>query len=304
MYFSTNHYEHNMNQTSKTNTRTRKQPVAWTILITGCFMFALSLPSYSQKLGDLLVTPTRIVFEGSQRTQNLSLINIGKDTATYAISIIRYKMNEDGSLVQIEQPEPGQLLADSIIRYFPRSVTLKPQEPQSVRLQVRLPSDLPPGEYRSHIYFRGLNKQLVMGDEANKDTTSLTIKLSAIYGVAIPVIVRVGDLAVTAAISDVKVTAKKDTASSHIVSLTLARNGTKSVYGDFIVKLKKADGKEIDVGVSKGIALYTPNTKRSFQMSIRVPSELQSEKGTLHIMYQSRNELKEGILAETSIPFN
>src|ERR1700737_1174027 len=37
-------------------------------------------------IGDLLVAPTRLIFEGRTRAAELTLINIGRQTATYRIS--------------------------------------------------------------------------------------------------------------------------------------------------------------------------------------------------------------------------
>ena len=61
--------------------------------------------------GDLLVSPRRVVFEGDKQKEDLSLVNIGKDTATYSISFLQYDMKEDGSFVQIDKPDSGQKFA-------------------------------------------------------------------------------------------------------------------------------------------------------------------------------------------------
>ena len=89
----------------------------------------------------------------------------------------------------------------TLIRYSPRQVTLEPRVAQTVRVQLRLPADLPPGEYRSHLLFRA-----VPSAEAAPPTTSpaaeLSIQLTAIYGISIPVIVRHGETSVTTTLSE------------------------------------------------------------------------------------------------------
>jgi P pilus assembly chaperone PapD len=58
------------------------------------FIFIFSgIATYAQ--GDLMIMPKRLVFEGSERSQEINLANNGSDTAVYAISFINYKMTED-----------------------------------------------------------------------------------------------------------------------------------------------------------------------------------------------------------------
>ena len=51
--------------------------------------------------GDLLITPRRLVFDGSRRSADINLANTGKDTATYAISLIQIRMLDDGGFETI-----------------------------------------------------------------------------------------------------------------------------------------------------------------------------------------------------------
>ena len=70
----------------------------------------LSFQSRAQ--GDLLVTPTRVVFEGNKQMEELNLLNMGKDTATYSITYVQKNMQEDGSFVNILKPDSGQMFAE------------------------------------------------------------------------------------------------------------------------------------------------------------------------------------------------
>ena len=99
--------------------------IVWIILIS-----TLGLCYSSQAQGDLLITPSRVVFEGNKQKEEVSLVNMGKDTATYSISFIQYNMKEDGSFVLIDKPDSGQMFAEPYLRIFPRQVTLAPGEPR------------------------------------------------------------------------------------------------------------------------------------------------------------------------------
>ena len=93
-----------------------------------------SIPVKAQ--GNLLVTPRRVVFDGSRRVMELNLANTGQDTARYNISFVQYRMTEDGDFEEITEPDPGQFFADRHLRFFPRTILLGPSESQTVRMQV------------------------------------------------------------------------------------------------------------------------------------------------------------------------
>ena len=67
---------------------------------------------------------------------DLNLANIGRDTATYAISLVQIRMTEEGGFETITEPDEGQLFASPYLRFFPRSVTLGPNEAQTVKIQL------------------------------------------------------------------------------------------------------------------------------------------------------------------------
>lgn len=125
----------------------------------------LSINSSAQ--GDLLITPKRIIFDGAKKYEEINLANIGTDTATYMITWVQFKMNDDGKFIQLSEQDSTLNFADKNIRYFPRTVTLGPKEAQSVKLQLIKKNELAPGEYRSHLYFRSMN-QKVLGEENQK----------------------------------------------------------------------------------------------------------------------------------------
>src|SRR5660397_50512 len=125
--------------------------ISFLIIITNILVIS---PSLAQ--GNLMVLPKRLVFDGSQRSQEVTLANTGSDSATYAISMVQYKMTENGNFEEITVPEEGQNFASDFLRYFPRQVSLGANEAQIVRVQITKASTMKPGEYRSHMYFRAI----------------------------------------------------------------------------------------------------------------------------------------------------
>ena len=250
--------------------------------------------------GDLLITPRRVVFEGSKRSMDLNLANTGKDTATYAISLMQIRMKEDGGFETITDPDPGQRFADRFIRFFPRSVTLGPNEAQAVKIQLIRSNELEPGEYRSHFYFRSIPKKTPLGEgEAVKDTTTISVRLIPIFGITIPAIIRVGESTARVTLSDLGFEMVND--STPRIRLVFNRTGNMSVFGDLAVDHISNKGKITRVGIANGVAVYTPNTKRGFEFNLSILPGIDLTTGTLRVIYSSASDVKPVRLAEAEL---
>ena len=255
------------------------------------FILLLLMPFIASAQGDLLITPRRVVLEGNKQIEEIVVANIGQDTAFYSISLIEYRMTDDGSLEEITEPVPGQKIASPILRYFPRSIELAPNESQVVRIQVRRRPGLEEGEYRSHLYFRAIPKEEPQGQETTAtDTTGIGIRLIPIYGISIPVIVRIGNLSASCTIGELALEQKEE--GSPVLKLVLNRQGTKSVYGDLTVDYVSPTEERINVGKVRGIAVYTPNTVRRFSMPLTVPEGVNLNNGKLVVRFSDANEAK------------
>jgi hypothetical protein len=257
--------------------------------------------SYSQ--GNLLITPRRAVFEGSKKSLDLNLANTGQDSATYAISIVQFRMKEDGGFETITEPDPGQQFADKYIRFFPRSVTLGPNEAQVVKVQLIKTNELKPGEYRSHFYFRAVPREKPLGEEeAVKDTTSISVKLTPIFGITTPVIIRVGENNTKTTLSEISFLTENDTIPR--LKMTFNRSGNMSVYGDITVDHVSPLGKITRVGVANGVAIYTPNIIRRFQFDLNKIPGIDYRSGTLRIIYAAPSDVKPARYAEAELKLN
>jgi P pilus assembly chaperone PapD len=262
------------------------------------FMMASAEMLHAQ--GNLLITPRRVVFEGNKSSQEINLANTGQDSATYSVSFVQYRMNETGSFEQIEEPDPGQNFADKMIRYFPRSVTLAPGEAQMVRMQLRRSGNMEPGEYRSHMYFRAIPKESALGMEDQlEDTTAIGIRLTPIFGITIPVIVRTGDPEATVSLNTLSL--ENATDSTALLKLIFNRDGNRSVYGDLTVDYEPQRGSSIQVGLVRGIAVYTPNQIRQFEMTLKKPDGVDYSKGKLVVRYTNAEGDTDTLLAEKEL---
>lgn len=275
-----------------------KSKLNFRIIVTAALLLFVIAPSIAYSQGNLLVTPRRVVFDGSRRVMELNLANTGADTSKYNVSLIQYRMNEDGSFTEITEPDPGQLFADKNIRFFPRTVTLGPNEAQVVKMQVTNMDKLAPGEYRSHVYFRSVPKLTALGSEdLKKDTTAVSVQLTPVFGITIPVIIRVGVSDAKINLSDIKFDEINDT--TKILEIKFNRTGNMSVYGDLRVVHISPAGKQTSVGSLNGIAVYTPNKSRTLRINIAEEKSVNFKSGKLKISFISQSDTKPVTYAET-----
>lgn len=267
------------------------------LIISGLILLSIITSTRGMAQGNLLVTPRRVIFEGQKRTQDLTLVNTGQDTAKYNVSIIQYRMKEDGSFEEITTPDAGQNFADKFLRFFPRTVTLAPNEAQVVKMQLTKADQLTSGEYRSHVYFRAVPKETALGSaETAKDSTSIGVKLIPIFGITIPVIIRTGESTMKVNLSDLKLEIVNDTIPR--LQFAFNRTGNQSVYGDIIVEHISPLNITTPVGTVRGIAVYTPNTIRRFQMDLDKKSGVNFRSGNLKITFSAQSDTKPEKFAE------
>lgn len=266
-------------------------------LFTAVLALMHALPASAQ--GDLMITPRRIVFQGAVRTADINLANTGNDSATYAISLVQIRMLENGGFETITEPDPGQMFADRFVRFFPRTVTLGPNEAQVVKVQLYRTSELQTGEYRSHFYFRAVPKKQALGEpEAPADTSSFSVRLTPIFGITIPVIIRNGETSASVTLSDLALTMVNNIPR---LNFSFNRTGNISVYGDISVDHISDKGIVTRVGIANGVAVYTPNRLRKFQMDLDSQPGVDYSKGTLRVIYSASSDVKPARLAEAEL---
>jgi hypothetical protein len=250
--------------------------------------------------GNLLVAPHLVVFEGQKRVMEVNLANTGQDSAKYNVSFIQYRMTEEGGYDDITTPDPGQNFADQNIRIFPRSVMLGPNESQVIKLQLIKTDELKPGEYRSHLYLRAIPNQKALGEEVvKKDTAAISIRIIPVFGISIPVLVRVGDPTTTVNITDLKMEKASDT--TQMLNFTINRSGNMSSYGDISVSHIAPNGKETKIGLSTGISVFTPTLLRRVKVVLENKTLVGLSKGKIHVLYSSESDTRPVKLAEADL---
>ena len=265
--------------------------------LLGSVLLVLAQPAYA----DLMLYPTRIIFEKNQRAAQIELMNNGSKPATYRISLVNRRMTEDGKFEAADTAGPGERFAADMLRFSPRQITLEPGTAQTVRVMLRKPAELLEGEYRSHLQFEKLpdvegSASIENQGQADK---SIGIVLNALVGASVPVIVRHG--ATNANVCLGRLTLQKDYAKRPFLSLQFEREGNSSVYGDLSVTFTPRGGKPQTLAEAGGIAVYVPNRVRQAALPLQVPAGLALARGTLEVSYRERPEAGGKLLAQANL---
>lgn len=247
--------------------------------------------------GDLLVAPTRVVINNGGQAE-VVLSNIGANPATYRISLELRRMDESGDFSDVEEAaaNPAERSALDMIRYAPRRITLLPGQPQAVRISVRPPTELPDGEYRVHMSFRAIpDATAPEAAPAGGGETGVSIRLTPIYGITIPVFVRKGRLEAQASLANPKLI-RNDRGA--YIELDMGRSGQRSIYGELIGKGPRG---EVLFNL-RGIAVYPEITRRKVFVPLNA-EQLAKLKGPVKIEYRELPENGGALLAETTASF-
>lgn len=112
------------------------------------------------------------------------------------------------------------------------------------------------------------------------------MNLTVNMALSIPVIVRHGKLAASAAIDPASVKLVKVEPKQQKLAFTLSRSGTRSIYGDAAVY--RGEEKIVE---TRGLAVYTPNKKRTIEL--HVPDQFQLKSGdTVRVVFNEKDATK------------
>ena len=288
----------------KNETKIIKSSKYLTIFIGSLFASFFLLTSFNAyAAAQLMVTPTRVVFEGNERTKQVNLINNGADTGRFKISFVRKNMTAEGGLKAIEENEPG-LYSDEMVRFSPRLVTLAPGQSQTVRLMLRKKSGTADGEYRSHMMFQSLPDATTtdVSHLTSENPDKLSIQLIPVVGITIPVIVRQGELNADVSLSGFEIKQANTVKAESVLSLQINRQGNKSTYGDFRVYFTPKGGVPMVIGRLNGVAVYTSINSRTLDIQLQIPPGFSLSNGEIHVTYlMPGKDEKTGLIAESRL---
>jgi hypothetical protein len=273
------------------------------IRILACLLFcAACVPA---ALGQLLLSPTRVVFQGNVRSSQIDVVNTTGQAATYRLTLVNRRMNQAGEFLPVDAPLPDERFADSMIRFSPRQLTVEAGGSQVIRLSMRKPPGLAPGEYRSHLLIERVldanSASSIDSAVGNQSSDGLDIRLTPLVGAMIPVIVREGTAQVEMSIASMGYTARIGE-TPPLLNLTLERSGNWSVYGDLVVTFQADSGSApVQIARVNGLAVYVPNRERLLRVALEPPEGADLRRGKIRAVFQLRPEDGARALAEGSL---
>ncbi len=236
-------------------------------LIIGILSLTPALGS-AQRLGDLMISPTRLTLDEKSRGGTIIVVNSGQSTVRYRLNLVDMNMSPEGVLKKTSDGTRNSAI--SSLRLSPKEIILAPGASQKIRILSVLPLGSIDGEFRSHLEFEpltrpGTPKQTEGGEKVL--STNLNVRLL----ITIPIVVRMGNVSASAQLSDGSIDHKANS-----VKFSLHRDGNASIRGDVFVRFKPANGgKAVLVGQSNGVAVYFPNPTRSMVVGLsKSPSSL------------------------------
>ncbi len=249
---------------------------------------------------DLTITPWRVVFGPRDRSAIVQLLNTTDHTNTYRFGWVMMKAlpvgGYDEEPITKESDKDPHSVA-KMVMFSPRQVTIEPHSEQVIRLSLRRPADLPPGEYRAHMTMIRLATQDTQTQDPNAKTISMALKVN--LGFSIPVIVRQGEdreLKVALLNPQLKVQ------DGHtVLNLQLGRVAGKfSSYGTISVFWTPPTGKEQKIGELTNVALYPETRTRDIQVQITAKDRIVG--GKIRVVYDGKYESEGTKWAENTFP--
>lgn len=243
-------------------------------------MTAFAQPSSAQQV---MVSPGTVVFEDRTRGAELLVANTGSRTSTYRLDTTYFMMREDGLLTEVKGPHPSDSAVE-MLRYSPRQFQLAPGDSQIVRMAVRKPRSLPPGEYRVHLRVTNLGEVAENPTLPRSDRSFARISLRVTRAVRVlvrhgvePGRVRVANLA-----------AEKSEEGRFRVTFDLQRRGAASSKGTYMLfNRDRRSGRTEEKFLQQGVIIYKDLPSR--RISHVLPADALTRHREICVAYHDAN---------------
>jgi len=242
---------------------------------------------------NLNISPKRLTFDRAGKSATVYIFNQGTTAAAVNIDLVDRVMLPDGQITPAEdaaaKPETKAVAdrlqsAKPLLLATPRRAVLEPGKGQTIRVRVMpgAAETVAKGEYRTHLTITTIPpKDLGMTAEqaAGVKPGELSFTVYSVFGISIPVIVRLGDPDVRAAIDnphliyvDVPGPNNGPVRRTPVLAFDIVRQGASSLFGNIEVRGAKAKGKD-PIGLARGVGVYTEIDRRAMQIPLtRAPA--------------------------------
>ena len=246
---------------------------------TMLFLLAVLFLAISPAEARVDMVPHIVVMEPRERSDEVTILNLSDETREFTVKIIHYKQTlPKGTYEKLSEPLNPLFDPDKIVRFSPKTFTLGPDGQQKVRFSLRKPADLPDGEYRFHVLATSYATEI----EKQPSSQDVAVVMSMNVGIAIPIVIRHGELTATGKLSDFELKApSKENGNKPELHFLGTREGNSSTLGRISVEWSE-DGRNFkEIGFIRGFNIFTElNTRQG-----RVPLNMLPTTGTLRVIY-------------------
>ncbi len=215
---------------------------------------------------DILITPTRVVFDDKERFAEVTLANTTNKIKSYEIQWQLYEMQQDSGTYEDVKVAPEYDMS-KLVFFAPRRVTLAPGGKQKIKLRFSRPADIPDGDYHVHLKFKALSEIVEPKDtDASEGTPAAKVQINISY--SIPVIVRIGEPNVGASIGQISI--ERDQVNGKLsAKVPVERTGGPyALLGYLRVYHSDGAGKEELVGEISNAHVFPEVTRRVFTVAL------------------------------------
>lgn len=237
---------------------------------------------------NLNITPRRLTFDQSRRSATVFIFNQGGEPATVDITLVDRVMLPDGQIVTADEASKTAdrkavvdrlKSAHDMVQIAPRRVQLEPGKGQTIRLRIgNVPEAAGPAEYRTHLTVTTIPPANtgVTAEEASRAAQSdrLSFRISTVFGLSIPVIIRAGAAAPQASIENVRLQTetvsldgRSEPKPTPMAVFDLVRTGPTSLYGN--VEVRPAQDKRAEaIGAARNVGVYAEIDRRTLRIPL------------------------------------
>jgi len=83
--------------------------------------------------------------------------------------------------------------------------------------------------------------------------------------------------------------------------MEMQRTGNESAYGDLLAEFVQDGGTSTVIGQVSGVAVYTPNKNRIYQLPLRIPKDIDLKQGSIRVYYRSPADKGGKVLAKSQL---
>lgn len=265
------------------------------LLVLILLLLTLSFLSYPQTsfsgITQLMMNPVRVIFNDRQRAISVHVINNSQEQVTYTISLVTMRKKRDGSFYEPKDESEQEKMIKQMIRFSPRRATIDTRQRQVVKLMVRKPKDLPPGEYITYLQLSPQQQRPNFIDSPADQQTSNeepTVDLDVVVNSVFPIIIQHGEL--TPDVTPLSISIKSFTKTSVGIAaeIVFSRSGEYSSFGDVFLTYIPSDkpNNERRIGIIQGMAIYQPETKRTITIPLTEITRQELLQGNIRVDYK------------------